>query len=726
MSLIRWLCVIEILGVASWPLCYHLFRALPDGGLGVARPLGILTLTYAAWLCAGIGLFPYDGASLAALLILYLVVAAALYMRNRGEIDTFVGERKPLLAFEEGLFLSLFLIAVFIQSYKPDITLAEKEPDLMFLQSVLRGGAMPPEDLWFAGKPVNYYYLGYVVFASLIKLSAVRVEFGFNLAVASVVPLACTGAFSVAYNLTRRKGYALLAPLFLFGLGNLDAVVRAVRGAGLSRVDWWYEMFSHGSREVIPGTIHEFPCFSFLLGDLHPHYMFMPFSFLLLSLILVVFLRREDIFPRFTPARWYAHGFFFALALGSVFMFNTWDYPSYVLFAFLAVLALSMTARGGARWWVFPAWVLGCVAASAVLFIPFKLWFQPAAKAQLGLVDFSKRSPLAAFLTVNGLGLFAMVSFLSSELARCGPGRLRPGGWPLLGLAAAILIGGSALTGCAVVGVMGAILVLAAAAVCSRCETSPERLFLLILVFLCAGLFLGCEFFYLRDFYGERLQRQNTVFKYYFQAWILLSLVFAGGCRYVMDKLRGAARIGWVAACATLVASSLIYPLWGTYYRCDRFRSGIRASIPYLPTLDGAAYVRHRYPEEYKALVWIRENLPPHEVILEATGDPYSFFGRVATFTGRPTVLGWGNQESLWRDWTWRAIMERTQDIKRIYDERSKSSIMPLLEKYGIRYIYAGTLEKKKYDLAGMEAFNGAFPVIYRNRDVRIYQVVKK
>ncbi|MCX6357696.1 MAG: DUF2298 domain-containing protein, partial [Candidatus Aureabacteria bacterium] len=255
MTVLRWLCTIEILYVAGWPLCALLFGSLPDGGLGVARLLGILLVSYAAWLSASVGLFPYDGASLAAFLALYLVLNAFILTARPREIAGFLRERKKIMVFEELFFIVLFAVALFIQSYKPDITLAEKEPDMMYLQAVLRGGAMPPEDLWFAGQPVNYYYLGYVVVASLIRLAGARPEVGFNLAAASVVALGCLGSFSLAYNLLRRRGIALLAPLFLMGLGNLDAAFRAFRMGSLFRVDWWYEMFSHGSREIIPGTI---------------------------------------------------------------------------------------------------------------------------------------------------------------------------------------------------------------------------------------------------------------------------------------------------------------------------------------------------------------------------------------------------------------------------------------------------------------------------------------
>ena len=156
MVVVRWLLVVELLGLACWPLCMRLFSALPDGGLGVSRLLGILILGFAAWFSAGTGLFPLDGASIAAFFLIFLLSSAAFAHSRRGELGSFIAERRGILIFEEALFLLLFAAAVLIQSYKPDITLAEKEPDMMYLQAVLRGGSMPPQDLWFSELQLDY------------------------------------------------------------------------------------------------------------------------------------------------------------------------------------------------------------------------------------------------------------------------------------------------------------------------------------------------------------------------------------------------------------------------------------------------------------------------------------------------------------------------------------------------------------------------------------------
>jgi len=107
MSILRWLVIIELLGAAGWPLCFFLFRNLPDGGLGVARLLGLLIISYAGWLAASLSLFPFDGASLAAFLILFLISASILFTLNGKEMLSFLRERRRILLFEQVLFLAL-------------------------------------------------------------------------------------------------------------------------------------------------------------------------------------------------------------------------------------------------------------------------------------------------------------------------------------------------------------------------------------------------------------------------------------------------------------------------------------------------------------------------------------------------------------------------------------------------------------------------------------------
>jgi len=247
-----------------------------------------------------------------------------------------------------------------------------------------------------------------------------------------------------------------------------------------------------------------------------------------------------------------------------------------------------------------------------------------------------------------------------------------------------------------------------------------------LLLFMAFAIIAGCEIVYIKDFYGHPLERQNTVFKFYYQAWILLAIgtpsVLSRAAANTWEGSRKFKR-SWQILFVVLCCACCSYPLCGTYEKTNHFRGGSRGGLPYVPTLNGISYIAYREPDEYAALLWIQEHLEEDAVILEATGNPYSFFGRVATTTGRNTVLGWGNHESLWRDQTWQDIMQRTEEIKQMYNAIDKQSIMGSVQKYQIQYIYIGRLEKETYLPEGLAAFENYFPIVFANRSVKIYQI---
>ena len=494
-------------------------------------------------------------------------------------------------------------------------------------------------------------------------------------------------------------------------------------------------------------TINEFPAFSFLLGDLHPHVLALPFTLLALQVAFSWWLRPPT--PRWSAWRRdraeVGRLLVGAGLIGALYSLNSWDFPTYFVLAAVAMAGAMVrrtpTMRGAGA-------ALVSVAATAViavvLFYPFYADFEPPASG-LGLVPI--RSRLDQFVVFWGLLLVPSVAFLATvfpwrslgltgsavtaakQSARPAPGagRGRAAGaiWVAVLVVVTVL---ATVRGNGVLAVSSLLGLAAAWAIWAQRER-PAVVFALVLLGLAAALIGVCEVVYVQDFYGAALRRMNTVFKLYYQAWTLLAVVGAFGAYVVGSSLWEAVRASRPAAPAlaagaaavgvALVALGLVYPAATTVQRTDGFRK--------TPTLDGFAFLKQHQPEDYQAAQWLIENVPGHPVVLEAVGGPYSQYARIATQTGLPTVLGWPQHERLWRGAAAEgAIAERERDIDTIYRASNLAEVRHLLDRYNVEYIVYGYLESNKYRDSGAAArakFDTGLETVFRAGNTAVYKV---
>jgi len=211
-----------------------------------------------------------------------------------------------------------------------------------------------------------------------------------------------------------------------------------------------------------------------------------------------------------------------------------------------------------------------------------------------------------------------------------------------------------------------------------------------------AAVALGaCEIVFLRDPYGSALHRMNTVFKLYFQAWLLLALAFpALIVGWIESDDRWTRRIA-VASVLIGLTASLCYPMAAIALRWNG-----RASF----SLDGIAYLDRDHPSDAPAIRRLAAQTRGLPVVLEATGDPYSYYARVASNTGLPTVLGWANHESVWRGVDPR-IERRKRDVDLLYRETDADRLGAALAQYRVRYVFVGELERSRYPAEALAKF---------------------
>ncbi len=238
--------------------------------------------------------------------------------------------------------------------------------------------------------------------------------------------------------------------------------------------------------------------------------------------------------------------------------------------------------------------------------------------------------------------------------------------------------------------------------------------FTLILILVGLALPLAVEFIYLRDNFGIRM---NTIFKFYFQAWVLLALAAAFAVYYVAKHLRGTAAIAWLIGLGLLVAGGLVYPLLAIPNKADFFQNP--------PRLDGMAWIAQARPGDYAGIQWLNQNaIGDDAVVLEAPGAKYAAYqytSRVSAMTGLPTLLGWGGHQSQWRG-NYDEPARREPDIETLYNTSNLGQAQILLDKYNITYVYVGPLERERYAPPGLRKFAQLMEVMFQQDDVTIYQ----
>jgi len=137
-------------------------------------------------------------------------------------------------------------------------------------------------------------------------------------------------------------------------------------------------------------------------------------------------------------------------------------------------------------------------------------------------------------------------------------------------------------------------------------------------------------------------------------------------------------------------------------------------------TLDGTAYLEREHPDDFAAIKWMRETLTGLPVVLEATGDPYSYYARFSSNSGLPTVMGWANHEGLWRN-NDRDVAQRRTDVMRIYNAPTLADVATLLDRYQVKYVVVGELEQKEYQAAGLAKF-AQLKVAFARGGTTVYQ----
>jgi YYY domain-containing protein len=780
LNVIIWLLAAQVIGLAVFPLTYYLFPRFKDRGFSLAMPLGILIVGYLSWLLSVLHILPSVQLTVLGILLVVGGLSVWFTWSHRQEMMEFVVRERTILIATEAVFLLVFLGWVVYRAYDPFINNTEQPMDFAFLNATIRSTIGQPEDPWLRGEGISYYYFGYWMMGVLSKLTAIPSFISYNLSLALIPALGAMGIFGLVVNMVRadsgRLRVALVAGVVAASLlvlaANLEGVLEFMRANGMGSsafwdgigIDglnaefpvqtdswrpqefmWWWRatrvIGSYQDGGLLDYTIQEFPFFSYILGDLHPHVMSVPFVVLFLAMCWN-FLRSPALsFPQ-ERERWRewvqpaAMIGSMGLVLGGLAFTNMWDLPVFGA-VLVGVVALKTYSTHGAG--LLPQikntlpTSLAVIGIALILVLPYLTSFTSQVSG-IGAVG-ANTTHLPQLIIVWALFLMAVIPFalvafwkttVDHDWARATGVSLAIGFLPYVVWAFIHLEGGGETSDLAArlihvlpFALLTTVAVYSATWFAKQEDPPTGLVFALLLAALGLLLIMGPELLYVDDSFGGAYERMNTMFKLYYQGWIVLATAAGYAIYYwrsIVERTSGSrhalTRV-WAAAFIVLLAGAAYYPLAAAATKGGLFDGDAN--------LDGLS---HLSAAPRNAIDFLRDEADDDSAVLEAFGGDYTEFGQVSASTGVPTILGWIGHELQWRGSS-EPMDGREADIATIYTTPDADEAKNLLASYNVDYVYIGPREREKYGEDGLIKFSDFMEAVFTEGDVTIYRLTR-
>ena len=701
-SIISWFLLIELFLFIGLPVVLRMRLPSVDAGIALSIPLGLLVFSLLVWVCSmGFGL-AYSRVFVSMLFIASIMLGI-LYLRQHKVVlaNTYSFMRADIWS-AQLVFLLVFLAFVALRAYLPQIHFSEKSMDSTFLHYFVRNEILPPEDPWSVGTPMRYYYLGFLLFGTLAKLSGIAPSIVYNLALATIPALLTLVLYSTfGFFLKGKK--IILAVLGTVFIANIEVFYQyAVLGKPIDSHLFWLT-----SRIFTHPTFGEYPLWSYLFGDLHAHVMALPFLGIVV-LCSYVLLICEWGRPRVlvtVPA-------VVGVVWGSLFHLNTWDFISAAVC--IGCAFLMSIPRDVPRSFAWPEWRLfgagmisrlfsACLIAGVAAVLVFWAESRGATKVRsvhYAITPHADYNSLVQLIRMYGAWLLPLLGSLWLLVIRTTATF-----WSLLPCLTLSLWAGFSHYYLGIIPPWYLILLasLLLGGAYQLLVQLPDKLPVIVGGYLltCICVILICsESFVLID-------RMNTVFKFQYPLWILFAPAtwcYASVLYKMRHKLLAPyQRFKWGVALSLPVVVSL----WGAVVLIDYFatqKPHWAVEDPFTPTLDGSAHMKALAPDDALIIDWLNKYVDGVAVILEANGPSYQRFTRIATHTGLPTVLGW-EYHVYQRGTSWHEIKRRKDAIKQIYEGKDLSHVKRLLDRFGISYIVWSSLERQQFPDASLQKF---------------------
>lgn len=702
--ILRWFFVFLVIGSAFLPLTFSIFSNFKDKGYIFSKIISLTIISYIIFVLATFHVLNFSNYSIILILLICFFINYYFFKIKKINILSIIRGNIKIFLLEELIFFLCLFFWAFVRSNLPEIHGLEKFMDFGFLNSILRSDYFPAKDMWYTPFSINYYYFGHLMTAVLTKLSTIPSFISYNIMIATLFALTFSFSFSLAINIFENERFSLksnlsgiLAAVFVTLGGNLTTVYAFFKAyvPADNPVPFWQLNFLPfnfpnnfwypNATRFIPFTIHEFPLYSFVVSDLHGHVLDIPLVLLAIALLFSIFLKSKLELNNLK-----LEILLISFLLAIMYMTNAWDGFIYILLTFILFIAFYLYKKN----WSFFMSIknlyellkkfLIIILGFIIFTIPFSINFKPF---------------------VSGIGILCAPSFLTN-LGSLGPFIFEANHcqkspiWQLL-----------ILYGFFYFFVISFILFLRLK---KNHKLSKNDIFILSLILLSSLLLIIPEFIYIKDIYPLHY-RANTMFKLSYEAYIMLSICSS----YILIKLLSSIKSKLIlflffSSSFLLILLNLIYPFFaiGSYYR----------NLTTYQNLNGIKYLNTLYPNDYKLINWINDNIKNQPVILEANGDSYTDFARISANTGLPTIIGWSVHEWLWRG-TYDIVAPRIEDVKTLYTSNDIELIKTLLKKYNVSYVVISSFEKEKYPNLNEDNFKRFGKLVYQNSKAKLYKI---
>lgn len=662
-SALKWYAALLLVGIPGWLLIWNRAKVLPDGGYGLGKVVGLLTLASVTWVLSIAKLVPFTQTAI--WILTASMWSAVIYRRN--DLIPLVKKHWKSIVIMELACIVLFAIGITLRASKPQIEGIEKFMDSGILNSLLRTREGPPLDPWYGGKILNYYYFGHWIVALIAKMTATPGWIAFNLGFATVVSVAGSMLLTAGWTVTKKLIGGILVVFLALFASNVHPFIALVKG----NKDYFF--FTSG--RFVDQRINEYPFYSMSLGDLHAH---------MLSLMLTTTLAVFAILHMLIDARKLrSNALIMGLLLGLMSATNAFDTLSCSVLVGLVLLA---------RWY-------------RTAKRPFIDLWKPALYCAVGGII-----PIGIFLThfeqpTGGLGILLFQIPALHIIWQFGI----PFG--LLALSALVLCAPSIMASAKASGKPKPPSHSKTPTVRLRIGTliqnsSERNLLIAIFSVFALSLIIAPEFGFIKDLYfyvNKGYALANTEFKVWYTGWIALAIATGSAVTLALAALWRRQKFAGIAAGLVVLASLTIL--------CAGIKKGLDTLKDTQPfSLNGITYMNRAESDRVKVVHWAAQTIKGQPQVLEAVGDSYSNYNWFSSYTGLPTIMGWRSHEFGWRYTKdiWPTIVARENAARQIYNSQSADELRQLVATEKISYIMVGPQELAAYTIHA-DVFKNAF-----------------